>query len=123
VQEFETRRTRLRLYATPEAKVAFVERPRKRASLYDVRKDASRPEASAARNFKPLLEEAGLPRRVRFYDLRHTFATWMLEQGENPKIVQEILGHSQITHTMDTYSHVTPNIRRGAFVRLSKRLK
>ena len=54
------------------------------------------------RNFKPLLEKAGLPQTVRFYDLRHTFATWMLEQGENPKIVQEILGHSQITHTMDT---------------------
>jgi integrase len=31
------------------------------------------------RNFKPLLEEAGLRRTVRFYDLRHTFATWMLE--------------------------------------------
>jgi integrase len=75
------------------------------------------------RNFKPLLEKAGLPQVVRFYDLRHTFATWMLEQGENPKIVQEILGHSQITHTMDTYSHVTPNIQRGAFTRLSKRLK
>jgi len=39
----------------------------------------------------------------------------MLEQGENPKIVQEILGYSQITHTMDTYSHVTPDIQRGAF--------
>ncbi len=58
-----------------------------------------------------------------FYDLRHTFATWMLEQGENPKIVQEILGHSQITHTMDTYSHVTPNMQREAFSRLNKRLK
>lgn len=32
----------------------------------------------------------------------------MLEQGENPKVVQEILGHSRNTHTMDTYSHVTP---------------
>jgi integrase len=37
------------------------------------------------RNFKPLLGKAGLPQTVRFYDLRHTFATWMLEQGENPK--------------------------------------
>ena len=79
----------------------------------------------ARRNFKPLLKEDGLPQTVRFYDLRHTFATWMLEQGENPKIVQEILGHSQITHTMDTYSHVhvTPNMQREAFARLSKRLK
>ena len=75
------------------------------------------------RNYKPLLKEAGLPQTVRFYDLRHTFATWMLEQGENPKIVQEILGHSQITHTMDTYSHVTPNMQRQAFARLGKRLR
>jgi integrase len=75
------------------------------------------------RNFKSLLKEAGLPQTVRFYDLRHTFATWMPEQGENPKIVQEILGHSQITRTMDTYSHVTPNMQREAFARLGKRLK
>jgi integrase len=75
------------------------------------------------RNFKPLLEEAGLPQTVRFYDFRHTFATWMCEQRENPKIVQEILGHSHIIHTMDTYSHVTPNMQREAFARLGKRLK
>lgn len=68
-----------------------------------------------ARNYKPLREAAGLPETTRFYDLRHTFATLMLEQGENPKVVQEILGHSQITHTMDTYSHVTPNMQREAF--------
>ena len=47
----------------------------------------------------------------------------MLEQGENPKVVQEIFGHSQITHTMDTYSHVTPNRQREAFTRLKQRLK
>ncbi len=76
-----------------------------------------------ARNYKPLREAAGLPETTRFYDLRHTFATLMLEQGENPKVVQEILGHSQITHTMDTYSHVTPNMQRAAFARLGERLK
>ncbi len=47
----------------------------------------------------------------------------MLEQGENPKVVQEILGHSQITHTMDTYSHVTPNMQREAFAQLGQQLK
>lgn len=76
-----------------------------------------------ARNYKPLREAAGLPETTRFYDLRHTFATLMLEQGENPKVVQEILGHSQITHTMDTYSHVTPNMQRAAFGRLGERLQ
>ncbi len=39
------------------------------------------------RNFKPLLKKAGLPKKVRFYDLRHTFAALMLEQDENPKVV------------------------------------
>ena len=76
-----------------------------------------------ARGYKPLRRKAGLPETTRFYDLRHTFATLMLEQGENPKVVQEILGHSQITHTMDTYSHVTPNMQREAFARLGQRLK
>ena len=47
----------------------------------------------------------------------------MLEQGENPSVVQEIPDHSQITHTMDSYSHVTPNVQREAFTRLGQRLK
>ena len=55
---------------------------------------------------------SSLPEGTRPYDLRHTFATLMLEQGENPKVVQEALGHSRIAHTMDTYSHVSPNIQR-----------
>jgi len=59
----------------------------------------------------------------RPYDLRHTFATLMLEQGENPKVVQEVLGHSRIAHTMDTYSHVSPNIQKEAVGRLGKRLE
>jgi integrase len=75
------------------------------------------------RNLKPLMRKAGLPQTTRPYDLRHTFATLMLEQGENPKVVQEVLGHSRITHTMDTYSHVSPNIQKEAFGRLGKRLE
>jgi integrase len=74
-------------------------------------------------NFKPLLKKVGLPKKVRFYDLRHTFATLMFEQGENPKVVQEILGHSSISQTMNTYSHVSPTIQRAAFSRLAQRLK
>lgn len=44
---------------------------------------------------------------VRFHDLRHTFASLMLEAGESPKIIQELLGHSTITTTMDIYTHIT----------------
>ena len=69
------------------------------------------------RSLKPLLKRAGL-KEIRFHDLRHTFATLMLEQGENPKVVQEILGHSQISLTLDTYSHVLPDIQEEAIRRL-----
>lgn len=64
-------------------------------------------------SFRPLLERAGLP-RIRFHDLRHTFATILLSKGTHPKIVQEMLGHANITLTMDTYSHVLPDMQEGA---------
>jgi integrase len=70
-----------------------------------------------ARSFKPLLKKAGLP-DIRFHDLRHTFATLMLQNGEHPKVVQEMLGHATIAITMDTYSHVLPNMQRDAVDRL-----
>jgi integrase len=69
------------------------------------------------RSFKPLLRRVGLP-EIRFHDLRHTFATLMFSNGEHPKIVQEILGHAQITLTLDTYSHVLPSMQEGAVGRL-----
>ena len=62
------------------------------------------------RSFRPLLERAGLP-RIRVHDLRHTAATLLLGRGVHPKIVQEMLGYSTITQTMDTYSHVLPTCR------------
>ena len=73
------------------------------------------------RSFKPLLRRAGLP-KIRFHDLRHTFATLMFSNGEHPKIVQEILGHAQITLTLDTYSHVLPSMQNGAVGRLGELL-
>ena len=65
------------------------------------------------RSFKPLLERAGLP-SIRFHDLRHTSATLLLGQNVHPKVVQERLGHSQVSVTMDTYSHVMPSMQRDA---------
>lgn len=65
------------------------------------------------RFFQPLLKRAGLP-PIRFHDLRHTAATLMLSQGVHPKIVSEMLGHSQINITLDLYSHVTPTLQRQA---------
>ena len=65
------------------------------------------------RSFYPLLERSNLP-RIRFHDLRHTAATLLLGQGVHPKIVSEMLGHSQIAITLDLYSHVTPTMQRQA---------
>jgi len=63
--------------------------------------------ANAARLFDIALKKAGL-KRVRIHDLRHSAASIHLARGENPKVVQEMLGHSTIAATMDIYSHVTP---------------
>jgi integrase len=64
-------------------------------------------------SFRPLLRAAGLP-RMRFHDLRHTAATLLLGRGINPKIVSEMLGHSQIGITLGLYSHVTPHMQQQA---------
>jgi integrase len=63
--------------------------------------------------FSKLLENAKLP-HVRLHDLRHTFATLLLEAGEHPKVVQELLGHSNISTTLDLYSHVVPSMKTRA---------
>jgi integrase len=62
------------------------------------------------RSFKPLLKKAGLPHTVRFHDLRHTCASLLVSKGVYPKLVQELLGHSNVSITLDTYSHVLPGI-------------
>ncbi len=65
------------------------------------------------RAFAEILKAAGLP-RVRIHDLRHTAATLLLAQGVHPRVVMELLGHSQIAITMNIYSHVVPALRKDA---------
>lgn len=72
--------------------------------------------------FKPLLERARLP-RARFHDLRHTCATLLLTKNVNPKVVSEMLGHSSISITLDTYSHVLPNMQDSAARALEEALR
>lgn len=72
----------------------------------DVRGGVVRPYNLARRSYGPLLVAAGVP-KIRFHDLRHTAATLLLSRGVHPKIVSEMLGHSNIAMTMDLYSHVT----------------
>lgn len=63
--------------------------------------------------FSLITKKAGLP-PIRFHDLRHTHATLLLKQGVHPKIVSERLGHSSISMTLDTYSHVIPSMQKEA---------
>ena len=69
--------------------------------------------------FHKALDKAGLP-RIRIHDLRHTAATQLLERGIHPKVVQEMLGHSTITLTLDTYSHVMPGLHAQAAQEMQK---
>jgi integrase len=71
--------------------------------------------------FRPLLQAAGLP-PIRFHDLRHTTATLLLAQGIHPKVVSEMLGHTTIGITLDTYSHVLPEMQREAATSLDQLL-
>ncbi|MGC5328331.1 tyrosine-type recombinase/integrase [Brevibacillus sp. SYSU BS000544] len=65
------------------------------------------------RQFKNIIEKAELP-NIRFHDLRHTHATLLLLQGVHPKIVAERLGHANTRMTLDTYSHLLPNMQQEA---------
>ena len=60
-----------------------------------------------------LAAKAGV-KPIRLHDARHTHASLMLKQGIHPKIVQERLGHSTISMTLDIYSHVAPGLQEAA---------
>ena len=70
------------------------------------------------RQTKGQLEAAGLP-PLKFHSLRHSCATFLLVQGVAPRVVMDILGHSQISLTMNTYSHVIEQLQDGAAQEMS----
>lgn len=80
------------------------------------------PGSSVLDVLKTLLKRAGLP-DIRFHDLRHSTATLLFSKGVHPKMVQEILGHSDISMTMNIYSHVLPTIQEDAVHRLNQAFK
>lgn len=67
-----------------------------------------------SRYFKTLLEPAGIDKSFTFHGLRHTHATLLLQQGVNPKVIQERLGHCNIGMTLDIYSHILPDMQDTA---------
>jgi integrase len=62
------------------------------------------------RQFKPALVQAGLPASVRFHDLRHTYASFLIAEGAHPRAIMERMGHSSVQVTLGTYGHVLPAI-------------
>lgn len=73
------------------------------------------------RRFKALLTEAGLP-AMRYHDLRHGAASLMAVQGVPPRVAMELLGHAQISTTMEIYAHVAPELQRDAAERMTEAL-
>ena len=73
------------------------------------------------RSFQLLITKAGL-RKIRLHDLRHTAATLLLAQGVPARVVMEILGHSQISVTMNTYTHVDTSLTQVAADRMQEAL-
>jgi integrase len=71
------------------------------------------------RTFKSLLQEANLP-MVSLHALRHSYATMLLMEGENPRVVQEILGHSAVTTTLGIYSKVLPSLKQQAVGKIER---
>jgi len=69
--------------------------------------------SSAYHRMKMILKENGLP-SLRFHDLRHTFATHALKSGVDPKTLSGILGHTNASFTLDTYTHITVDMKRNA---------
>jgi integrase len=70
------------------------------------------------RLFKPAVVTAGLPSAMRFHDLRHTCASLLIALGAHPKAIQERLGHSSITVTLDRYGHLFPQLDEALTARL-----
>jgi integrase len=66
------------------------------------------------RSFKRTKARSGVREDLRFHDLRHTCATLLLREGVNVKVVSEMLGHASVIITLNTYSHVLPDMQDSA---------
>ena len=91
----------------PNAQYVFVSR---RGTAIDPR--------NLLRRFKRALKQAGLPETIQFHDLRHSCATFLIAQGEHPRVLMAILGHAQISTTMDIYGHVLPETHQAAAAKM-----
>ena len=67
-----------------------------------------------ARINRKLLKNAGTEEHVQFHDLRHTFATMVISSGVDVKTLSSMLGYFSAGFTLDTYTHITNDMQRGA---------
>lgn len=81
------------------------------------------PEQTLREHFKRVLEAAELPGHIRFHDLRHSAASFLLAQGEHPRVIMQIMGHSTIHITMNVYAHPSDESLTDALSKLADRLQ
>ena len=77
---------------------------------------------SLSHAFRRIARRAGLE-GLRLHDMRHTHASLMLKEGVHPKVMQERLGHSRVSTTLDTYSHVAPGLQEAAALKFEEGLQ
>ena len=107
-----------RLIYLPESTVKMLKKRKKHALTEWIFPNPYRPEDpllpnSAYQKLKKILKKAELP-NIRFHDLRHTFATHALTSGVDAKTLSKILGHTNASFTLDTYTHVTSDMQDRA---------
>ena len=107
-----------RLIYLPESTVKMLKKRKKHALTEWIFPNPYRPEDpllpnSAYQKLKKILKKADLP-SIRFHDLRHTFATHALTSGVDAKTLSKILGHTNASFTLDTYTHVTSDMQDRA---------
>jgi len=72
---------------------------------------------------KNILKRAGLRKEIRLHTIRHTFGTMLAQAGENPANIQKLMGHANVTTTLQTYCHTGMADKRRAVDRLAGLLK
>jgi integrase len=108
----------MRSIVLPQSTADLLRRRKKNAISQWIFPNPLRPEMpvppeTAYGRLKALLKEAELP-DIRFHDLRHTFATHALASGVDAKTLSGILGHTNASFTLDTYTHVTSDMQKSA---------
>lgn len=107
-----------RTIVLPQSTAELLRRRKEKSISQWIFPTPTRPELPVSPNtayshLKALLKQAGLP-DIRFHDLRHTFATHAIASGVDAKTLSGILGHTNASFTLDTYTHVTSDMQRQA---------